>query len=85
MRGGVQGRPRGGGDIETENSTVQRAKRKHCNQTQPQVRRPKSGKTRVRGKERKPVSGPGAKPVRRKVCDAHLVCHDGQRGTVKSF
>lgn len=84
MRGGVQGRPRGGGDIETENSTVQRAKRKHSKKTQPQVRRPKSGKARVREK-RKPVSGPGAKPVRREVYDAHFICHDGQRGTVKSF
>lgn len=40
---------------------------------------------RHESEERKPVSGPGAKPVRRKVCDAHLICHDGQRGTVKSF
>lgn len=74
MRGGVQGRPRGGGDIETENSTVQRAKRKHSKKTQPRVR-----------EKRKPVSGPGAKPVRREVYDAHFICHDGQRGTVKSF
>lgn len=40
---------------------------------------------RHESEERKPVSGPGAAPVRRKVYNAHLICHDGQRGTAKSF